>query len=239
MPTRAVDTRHPDDAERIDTQFLRRVLVVEDDVLLGELIAGNLRDAGFDVLRVGDARAARTAVEQFDPDALLLDVDLGDGATGLDLAHVLRAQVPHLSIVFLTHLADPRFAGGDLPSGPAIAYLRKQAVTSPAEVVQALNAVLSDEPSAPLRDDRQAHRPLDNLSRAQLDTLRLIASGHSNEQIAATRGTSVRAVEYLVARTFAAAGIDEASRGNRRSQAVRAFLEASGRPSPLLGADGV
>lgn len=233
----AFDTEDTSDAA-LDARYRRRVLVVEDDALLGELICGNLREAGFDVQRVGDARAARAAVREFDPDALLLDVDLGEGATGLDLAHVLREQAPYLSIVFLTHLADPRLAGNDLPPGPAVAYLRKQAVTCAAEVVQALNDVLSDQPAEARRDDRRAHRPLDHLSRAQLDTLRLIAAGHSNEQIAAARGTSLRAAEYLVARTFAAIGIDDAHRGSRRSQAVRAFLEASGRPSPFPDGDG-
>jgi DNA-binding CsgD family transcriptional regulator len=69
-----------------------------------------------------------------------------------------------------------------------------------------------------------------NVSRTQFEVLRLIAKGYSNQQIAAERGTTIRAVENLVNRAIAAAGIDVESKTSARVLAVREFVKVAGLP---------
>ena len=86
----------------------RRLLVVEDEPLMASLLSQVLTASGFDVETAGDVLEARAAIRNFDPDGILLDISLGDGPSGLDLAHVLHAQRPDIAIIVLTKYPDPR-----------------------------------------------------------------------------------------------------------------------------------
>jgi DNA-binding NarL/FixJ family response regulator len=58
----------------------------------------------------------------------------------------------------------------------------------------------------------------------------MVAMGLSNHEIAAQRGTTVRAVEHLVKRAFTAAGVDADAPGNARVVAARQFITVAGMP---------
>ncbi len=181
----------------------RHVLVVEDEPLLRDLIARSLEGAGFVVTTAASAADAKRAVKTADPDALLLDIELGPGPNGFDLAEVVSRQRPDIGIVFLTNLPDPRFGGrGTKAVAKNQAYIRKGAIDSGAELIQALEAVLRDRITQDYRHDLASNRPLAQLSQRQLDTLRLVAEGKTNAQISQIRGTSVRAVESMLQRIF-------------------------------------
>lgn len=181
----------------------RHVLVVEDEPLLRDLIARSLENAGFVVTTAASAADAKRAVKTADPDALLLDIELGPGPNGFDLAEVISRQRPDIGIVFLTNLPDPRFGGrGTKAVAKNQAYIRKGAIDSGAELIQALEAVLRDRITQDYRHDLASNRPLAQLSQRQLDTLRLVAEGKTNAQISQIRGTSVRAVESMLQRIF-------------------------------------
>jgi len=181
----------------------RHVLVVEDEPLLRDLIARSLESAGFLVTTAASAADAKRAVKTADPDALLLDIELGPGPNGFDLAEVISRQRPEIGIVFLTNLPDPRFGGRSAKTvAKNQAYIRKGAIDSGAELIQALEAVLRDRITHDYRHDLASNRPLAQLSQRQLDTLRLVAEGKTNAQISQIRGTSVRAVESMLQRIF-------------------------------------
>ena len=63
----------------------RRILVVEDEPLLRDLIAKSVEASGFIVSTAANAADAKRAIKVSDPDALVLDIELGPGGTGLDL----------------------------------------------------------------------------------------------------------------------------------------------------------
>jgi DNA-binding CsgD family transcriptional regulator len=75
-------------------------------------------------------------------------------------------------------------------------------------VVDALEAVLRDRVTKEYRHDLASNRPLSNLSHRQIQTLQLVSDGKTNAQIAALRGTTVRAVEGMLTRIFEAMEID-------------------------------
>ena len=64
----------------------RRLLVVEDDALTASLLAETLVSQGFEVVTAHDVVEALRAVDIFDPDAALIDIALGEGPNGIDLA---------------------------------------------------------------------------------------------------------------------------------------------------------
>lgn len=217
----------------------RRVLVVEDDPMTRGLLADVLESAGFIVMSVSSAADARRAAAAADPDGLVLDIDLGPGPNGFDVADALLAAYPHLGVLFLTHLPDSRFAGRDMASLPAGAgYVRKERLSELGVLVAAVDSALRGAAVAQPRDDRDPDRPLGSLTATQIEVLRMIAQGLSNRQIAEARATSVQAVVRTISRAMAAIGAPDAQEGNGRVIAARRYMVAAGIPSPDGGHTG-
>ena len=207
----------------------RVVLVVEDDPTTRVLLADMLESAGFVALTAASAAQAQRLFAAHDPDAAILDVDLGHGINGFDLADAFHRRSPALALLFLTHLPDPRFvsrASTSLPAGAA--YLRKDQLFDKRILLEALEAALSGEVTTEHRHDRRADRPSDSLSRTQIEVMSLVAQGRSSNDIAATRGTNVRTVQYVISRSLERMGIDPNADVTERREAIAAFLRDAG-----------
>ena len=84
----------------------QRVLVVEDEWIVGRAVQKTLETAGFGVTDVvASAAEAIESVERQLPDLILLDIALQDGADGVQLAHELKSRTT-APIVFVTAHAD-------------------------------------------------------------------------------------------------------------------------------------
>lgn len=211
-------------------QATRHVVVVEDESLLRDLIAQSLEQEGFIVSTAANAADAKRACLAADPDAVVVDIELGPGPNGFDFAMALSQTSPDVGIVFLTNLPDSRFVNVDPKTLPKrVAYLRKSQLVDSGELITALDAVLRDRVDSRLRHDLDSNRPMADLSKKQVSVLQLLAVGYSNAQIANKRGTTVRAVEAIVSRIFQALEIDVQAEGNARVEAARKFLQASGK----------
>lgn len=70
---------------------MTRVLVIEDDPIIGEMLTLYLAEEQFNVQRVDTARAGMHALDKFDPDIILLDLMLPD-ASGTELCDEFRQQ---------------------------------------------------------------------------------------------------------------------------------------------------
>jgi DNA-binding NarL/FixJ family response regulator len=207
----------------------RTVVVVENESLLRDLIARSLETAGFEVSTAANAADAKRAVKAADPDVCVVDIELGPGPNGFDFAEYLSREANDVGVVFLTNLPDPRFANRDVKViTQNQAYLRKSQLVDSKELIEAVNAVLKEQDVDKFRHDQNLERPLAELSRRQISVLKLVAEGHSNNQIAEERGTTVRAVEGMVSRIFVALGVDAQGLGNARVEATRMYLNAAG-----------
>ena len=203
----------------------RFVLVVEDDALLRELLANALETQGFKVQTASNAADAKRAFRNGDPDGIVMDVDLGPGPNGFDLAQTILHEAPETGIVFLTQFPDSRFAsseGTEVPKG--VAYLRKSALSDLGRLFDALDGAMRGSVTEDFRDDLDRQRPLANLTRKQIQILKLMSLGQSNAQIAANRGTTIKAVEDAVRRACIAIGVDSDTENNSRTAAVTRFL---------------
>jgi two-component system OmpR family response regulator len=89
-----------------------RVLVVDDEPDLAEVLGAVLRYEGWDVRVAGDGMSAIGVARDFAPDAVVLDIMLPD-IGGLDVLRRLRAELPQVCVLFLTarDAVEDRVAG--------------------------------------------------------------------------------------------------------------------------------
>ena len=211
----------------------RRLLVVEDDPFTASLLAEALVAHGFEVRIAADVLEARRAVKAFDPDVALIDIALGVGPSGLDLAHALSKHRPDIALLILTKYPDVRTAGvsaGEVPKG--CGFLRKDKVRDTEYLLAQLESVLADQ-AEQVRDDLSSVNPLTELSPRQLEVLRLIAMGYTNEFIAQSTASSLSSVERWVMQVFRVLGLDARGNINPRVEATRIFIAASSLPERL------
>jgi len=211
--------------------FQRSVVIVEDDSFMRSLLAEYLEKAGFLVSTASSAADARRQINAVDPDAVVIDIDLGPGQSGLDVAAALNTEANEVGIVFLTNYSDPRFAGEALTRvHPKAAYLNKHMIEDSSTLLLALNAVLVERDVEAYRYDKRTDRPMARLSASQIQALRLLADGKTNQQIAEARQRSTDATESLITRTLASLGLDSNVDINARVFAAREFFAQNAQP---------
>jgi two-component system, OmpR family, response regulator len=110
-PPQAADTAGDRLSERRDGTPIR-VLVVDDEPSLAELLASVLRYEGWDIAVAADGSSAVRAAREFKPDAVVLDVMLPD-FSGLEVLRRLRSELPNVCVLFLTarDAVEDRIAG--------------------------------------------------------------------------------------------------------------------------------
>ena len=218
-------------ANSTEATFSRSVVVVEDDAFMRSLLADSLDKAGFEVSTAASAADAKRLIKVVNPDAVVLDVGLGPGPDGFDLAENLRKLTPDIAIVFLTSMPDPRFAGRDDKAVYSnAAYLNKHLLSDSNTLVQALEAVLTERGVDGFRQHESADRPLVNLSKTQIQVLQLVAQGKTNQQIADIRKRSLAATESAITRTLEALGIDTRAEQNVRVAAAMRYVGIARNP---------
>jgi len=83
-----------------EPQRRQRLIVLEDDPVTSEMIAGYFTEHEFDVTVAGDCEDCRKLLPRIDPDLLFLDIQLPDG-DGFELAQEIRAA-SQVGIIFVT-----------------------------------------------------------------------------------------------------------------------------------------
>jgi two-component system OmpR family response regulator len=78
-----------------------RVLVVDDEPSLAELMSSVLRYEGWDIRTAADGSSAVRTARDFQPDAIVLDIMLPD-FDGLEVLRRVRTTQPHVCVLFLT-----------------------------------------------------------------------------------------------------------------------------------------
>ncbi|MET0217009.1 MAG: two-component system response regulator OmpR [Burkholderiales bacterium] len=122
-----------------------RVLVVDDDARMRDLLHRYLGEQGFDVLTAADAAAMRTLLAKENFDIVILDLML-PGEDGLAICRKLRGAGESVPIIMLTAKGDEvdRIVGLEMGADD---YLPKP--FNPRELVARINAVLRRRPPTP------------------------------------------------------------------------------------------
>ena len=117
-PTPAPATGHPR-----GVRSPARVLVIDDDDAVRELLAEFLTLRGYEVAQAARAAAGATAIAQSTPDIVLLDIDM-PGLSGADALPTIRAMAPRAVVVMVSGTDDEAVAKRTLAFG-AFDYLVK------------------------------------------------------------------------------------------------------------------
>lgn len=217
-----------------------RVVIAEDHYLLREGTRRLLENSGqVEVLAaVGDSTALHNAVEQFSPDAAIVDIRMPpDHETeGIAAARKIRAEHPRVGVVVLSQYANALYAFELFQDGAnGLAYLLKDRVGDVDELVRALITVIEEgsviDPnvveSLLSRKATMARGSLDELTDREIEVLTEMAQGKSNSGISKTLFVSQSAVEKHIASIMTKLGLDpDDSDLNRRVAAVLAFLHS-------------
>lgn len=198
-----------------------RILLVDDDPFTLTMLDSSLRSLGYeDVTPVRTASEAIPAARRKPPDVAILDLDLGEGPTGIDVAHRLRELYPPVGLVILSTYTEPRLIGSSqrpLPSGTL--YLVKQSIKD----MEVLRDAIIRSVHAPDPRPATTTSPVANLKDTQIEVMRLVASGLSNAQIAEKLVLKEASVEKAVARLIKQLGIKAAHGQNQRVLIAQEF----------------
>jgi two-component system response regulator NreC len=179
-----------------------RVLVVDDHAVVRAGLRRVL-DAEDDIETVGEAANAERAVfEALEarPDVVLMDVVM-PGKTGIEGMPALLQALPDVKVLMLSMQDDPRYVREAFDAG-ASGYVLKEAADT--DVVDAVRAVAAGEryvhPALGARliaaeSEERKRAESDPLSEREREVLRLLALGHTNQEIAALLYISVRTAE--------------------------------------------
>ena len=203
------------------------VIVVEDDPFTLSMITGIISTSGF--IAHGDTSAsdAFKFSEEHKPVAAVIDLDLGAGPTGIDLSHALRRINPNIGITLLTSYEDPRLLRPNLPSLPSNAeYLVKQKISEQSLLLNAIRNSISSV--SPVSGDAVR---LNEFTDIQIETLRLVAQGLSNAEIAKLRFVSEKTVEQTISRLAKQLQIPTSPSHNQRVQLARTYFSKTGQQS--------
>jgi two-component system, NarL family, response regulator NreC len=183
-----------------------RLLIADDHTLLRAGLS-SLLNAEAEMEVVGEAYDEDSAVAQAvekKPDVILMDISMPDSG-GIDATRRIKQLVPEARILILTVHEDKGLMQEGLRSG-AMGYILKRAVKS--ELINAIHAVMRDElylhPAmarlllmenpTPVREVAEAAS--ESLTAREIEVLRLIAQGYTNNRAAEILNISVRTVEY-------------------------------------------
>ncbi|HET7342383.1 MAG TPA: response regulator [Methylomirabilota bacterium] len=102
---------------------LGRILIVDDDVPLAELLSGSLTDQGYETILAHHGADGLMLAEVERPDVVLLDVRM-PGLNGVEVLQQMRTRWPYLAVIMISGLGDTELARAMLRRG-AFDYLSK------------------------------------------------------------------------------------------------------------------
>jgi DNA-binding NarL/FixJ family response regulator len=216
-----------------------RVILVEDQALLREGLAGLIRDAGHHVVAsLADAGGIQDTVREHAPDVVILDVRLPPSFTdeGTRAAAALKATWPELGVLLLSQHIETAHSV-QLAGLGGFGYLLKDRVLDVSEFLNALTRVagggsaLDPQVVAALLNRNARQQSLAQLTERENDVLRLMAQGMTNTGIAKRLVLSERTVEAHVRRLLLKLDIADSEDANRRVIAVLLHLGVHATPA--------
>jgi DNA-binding NarL/FixJ family response regulator len=217
-----------------------RIAIAEDSAVVRAGLVEILTDRGHQVVAaVGNAEALRAAVDEYLPDAVVVDVRMPPGYTdeGLRAAIAIRRDHPKVGVLVFSQYIETRYTadllGAASGRGAAgVGYLLKDRVADVGEFVEALTRVaaggtaLDPEVVTQILGASRRNDGLGTLTAREHDVLALMAEGRSNGAIAQILVVSERAVEKHVSNIFSKLGLPPSDADHRRVLAVLRYLQS-------------
>jgi|TARA_B110000305_G_C19212507_1_gene526561 DNA-binding NarL/FixJ family response regulator len=209
-----------------------RVMIVENDIFIRTILGSAMKNLGYEVviqdlkpwLGISKAKAMKA-------EAALIDLNVGQDSTIIDLALALRMYNPKIGLVLLAEAQDPRLEDPDLPPWPkGTVYLSKRAVVDIDSLQFALEQSLDHEGNEGYesKEATSTEPVLGKLTIGQIETLRLISKGLSNSAIAEQGFVKERSIEQTISRIAKALSVRAGPGDNQRVRLARIYFRARG-----------
>jgi DNA-binding NarL/FixJ family response regulator len=209
-----------------------KLLLVEDDPIILTMTSKAVESEGFRVLAAtSNVNSAMESLKKNQPDVAILDIDLGAGPTGIDLANKIRKINHRIAIVFCTSYKDIRFIRNESYYYPPHTVLLKKADIVELKklsnaIYEALELIRDADEKKP---DQLNEKFYKNLTTLEIELLAMVARGISNKNIAKERGISTKSCENAIARLAKKLDIPATENNNQRVLLTRKYFELSGK----------
>ena len=208
-----------------------KLLIVENDSFAGTFMSKSLDTAGFSIIAVADtAPIAMKTFRETSPDCALIDIELGTGPNGIDIARAFRKLKSNIGIVFLTSIVDPRLIdlkGLELPNGSI--YLSKSYVSDTSEISDSLHESMQLAKSKDVACIIRYPKSQLQLTNGQFELIRLIAEGLSNKEIARKKFVTLKSTENSIARLAKKLDLKDTNTNSQRVLIAKRYFQMIGK----------
>ncbi|MFM1779280.1 MAG: hypothetical protein RIS51_425 [Actinomycetota bacterium] len=207
------------------------VAVIEDDDFTRAMLVNTLNSSEAKVvLDSAKPKPLIDFVKTRSLDAVFLDLHLGKGPSGLDLAIAVRRYLPKVGVVLVTSYEEPRLLQSSPPPLPrGTVYLVKSEISKIQDLSSAMNQAISLANSDKDKSETQRRNSsIARLTDGQVDLLRMMALGLSNAEIAKRKFVTEKSVELSVSRLVRALGIERNPTQNQRVHMSKVYFRATG-----------
>ena len=205
------------------------VILVDDDQFVLTALKHALKGLNIQVVGTTSSASGALSISKRMPiDVAVLDLDLGPGASGIDVAYALRKVLPAIGLVFLTSYTDPRVSdplSRDLPKGAI--FLTKSKLS---EIQTLVSAILTSY-RTPVKFSTSRPKSTD-LTNRQIEVLKLLAQGVSTNEIADQLEVTEKAVEAMISKLYSKLSLEDNRKINKRVQLARAYFALAGKKPP-------
>lgn len=209
-----------------------RAILTEDSLLFREGLSRLLAELGIEVVAQTDSTVdLMQLVATHAPDVVVLDIRMPPTHTdeGLVAAVEIRRTNPGVGVLLLSQYVETQLVMTLLEEGGGVGYLLKDRVadldafSSAIMTVARGGSVVDPEVVSTLVTSRRRD-PLDQLTDRELDVLRLMAEGRSNQAISERLYLSPKTIEAHVTAIFSKLDLDPTPNDHRRVLAVLHYL---------------
>lgn len=193
------------------------VVVIDDHAMLRDSVSRALETAGYEVVgAAGNPTEALSLVRVHDPSLVLVDVNLGDGNDGIDLAAQLMAEVADLQVLVVSMHDDERTVKRALEVGVAGFVSKDAPLTELIDGVRTIldgSSYLSPRLAAKVMDllsGRATSGPA-SLTDREAEILALLADGARASDIAETLFLAEKTVKNHLTSVYAKLGVSSAA----------------------------
>ena len=196
-----------------------KVLIVEDDAVIAQLIEHHLLDFGYHVLDiVHDSERALDKIHSLSPDLVLLDINILGTKDGIDVAEIIE-QKYHIPYIFLTAYSDPatlKRAQNLRPMGYVVKPFKESDLLATITIGMSNYQKFHAESQVTIEVINKITKT--PLSEKEFTILKMITRGYSNSQIAKELYVSINTIKWHSQNIYSKLGV------NNRTSAAQLIM---------------
>ncbi len=210
------------------------VMIVEDEDLFRDMLKLTLGAVpNMEVVAaVADGNAAIDAANRYNPDVILMDIELGGDPNGISAGRCIKNEHPDMGIVILSSHRERQYLGlisSEVSSGWS--YLLKQSVSDAGALTRAIEGAASGlvvmDPTVINGMTPCQGAPTASLTPRQLEVLTMMAQGYGNAAIAEKLVLGSKSVENYINAIYHELNLNHKGTLHPRVQAVLTYIRDS------------